>query len=559
MTNSRPSRRSAIAILGLAMGVAILPAKAGDSRPGRNPPPIRSRSRSTPRPVFRSIDGLDPSRANPSWGAANVQLRRWMEAAYDDGMAAPAARLRPNARTVSQIVSHEYEAIPNAAGASAFLWQWGQFLDHDLDLTESAQEAYPIAVPAGDPFFDPAATGRVAIEFFRSIYDPATGHALSAARAQMNFITAFIDASNVYGSDPERAQALRTLDGTGRLLTSDGGLLPFNSAAMPNAGGDSPALFLAGDIRANEQIGLTMMHTLFVREHNRLADLLHAGNPEWPDERLYQQARAIVGAEMQAITYREFLPLLLGPGALATYEGYRESVDPSIANIFSTVAFRVGHTMLNAQLPRLQAGGAPVPEGPLALKDAFFRPAMLQGPGALEALLRGFASQRARAIDPFVTDAVRNFMFGAPGAGGLDLAALNIQRGRDHGLPDYNSVRIHLGLAPINSFAAISSHPDVQDRLEQAYGSFECIDPWVGGLAEDPVHGALVGELFFTVIKRQFENLRDGDPYWYERILDARTREYVESLTLSAIIRLNTEIGDELPADVFRAPANSPY
>ena len=521
--------------------------------------PMRSRARATASTPARPIDGVDPASARLRWGAAGIPLVRWVRSRYDDGWSMPAQRLRPNPRTVSQIVNREDRPIPNPLGASSFLWLWGQFLDHDIDLTETGDEPFDIPVPAGDPFFDPSGSGIVRIPFFRSIYDASTGRPLTSPRQQLNLITAYIDASNVYGSDERRAQALRTLDGTGRLRTSPGHLLPFNLDGLPNANSDSPELFLSGDVRANEQIGLTAMHVLFLREHNRLADRLRAVNPGWTGERIYQCARMLVGAEMQAITYREFLPLLLGLDAVGPYEGYRKETDPSIANIFSTAAYRIGHSMLNAQLLRLQADGSPVPEGPLPLDGAFFRPDLLQTQGALEALLRGFAAQQARAVDPFVTDAVRNFLFGQPGADGFDLAALNIQRGRDHGLPDYNSVRESLGLASKTSFASISSDPEIQNRLEEAYGSIGAIDPWVGGLAEDRLHGTLVGELVFTVLKRQFVNLRDGDPYWYENVLDPAMRAYVESLTLSAIVRLNTDIGGELPADVFRAPAGAPY
>ncbi|MCB9383968.1 MAG: peroxiredoxin [Bryobacterales bacterium] len=477
-----------------------------------------------------------------------------MEPAYADGVSAPAATGRPNPRAVSQIVNREDVAIPNPLGASAFVWQWGQFLDHDLDLTGSAQEAFHIPAPMGDPMFDPLRTGRMRIDFFRSIFQMSAG-----VRQQVNLITSCIDASNVYGSDLERARMLRTTDSSGKLATSRGGLLPFNEHGMPNDGGPSADLFLAGDQRANEQIGLTAMHTLFVREHNRLAGLLHVSNPRMSRDRIYEWARALVAAEMQAITYREFLPLLLGPDALPPYQGYRQTMDPSISNVFSTAAFRVGHTMLNAQLLRLQADGASVPEGPLPLAESFFRPDLIQAPGALEALLRGLAGQRARAVDPYVTDAVRNFLFGQPGAGGFDLAALNIQRGRDHGLPDYNTVRSHMGLARKTSFATISSDPEIQRRLEEAYGSVDVIDPWVGGLAEDRLEGRMVGELVYSVLRKQFLHLRDGDPYWYQRTLEPSVAAYVESLTLSRIIQLNTEIGDELPADVFHAPADAPY
>ena len=530
---------------------------AQDADGARHPTPARLRSTtwSLPRP----IDGAIPFRNGLRGGAAGVQLVRWIEPRYGDGEASPGGQERLSARAISQVVCREEAAVPNPLNASSFFWQWGQFLDHDLDMTSSANELYPIRVPVSDEFFDPEATASAAIEFFRSAYDQDTGRQAGIPRQQMNFVTAYIDASNVYGSDLERATALMSLDGTGGMLTSPGDLLPFNVEGLPNSGGASPELFLAGDVRANEQIGLTAMHVLFVREHNRWAEILKSANPGWTGGRIYQFARMLVGAEIQAITYREFLPLLLGANALPPYTGYREHIDPSIANVFATVAFRVGHSMLNSRLLRLNQFGKPIEAGPLDLSQAFFRPSLLEEPGMLESLLRGLAGQRARAVDPFVTDAVRNFLFGQPGEGGFDLAALNIQRGRDHGIPDYNTCRTALGLAPKTSFASISSNPEVQSRLQAAYGSVDAIDPWIGGIAEDRLAGALVGEFFFTVLRRQFENLRDGDPYWYEWILDPPTRDLVEHMTLGQIIRLNTAIRDELSDDVFRAPGAAPY
>lgn len=521
--------------------------------------PIRSRSNAAQSGRPRPIDGVVPGRDNPRAGAAGIALVRWTDPDYADAMSSPAGQSRPGARAVSQILCREERAVPNPLGASSFLWQWGQFLDHDLDLTEAGSEAAPIPVPSGDPYFDPGATDQAVIPFFRSVYDLATGHAPDQPRQQVNEVTAYIDASNVYGSDALRATALRTRDGTGRLRTSSGDLLPFNVDRLANSPDDSAELFLAGDVRANEQIGLTALHVLFVREHNRWAARLAAVNPGWSGDRIYQQARRLVGAEMQAVTFREFLPLLLGPDAIPPYAGYQEEVDPSIANLFATVAYRVGHTMLNPVLLRVGPDGLTPPAGPLELRDAFFRPSLLAAPGALEELLRGLAAQRARAVDPFITDAVRNFLFGDPGAGGFDLAALNIQRGRDHGIPDYSACRQALGLAPKTSFAAISSDPEVQSRLQEAYGDVENVDAWAGGVSEDRLPGALVGELFHAILRRQFLNLRVGDPYWYQRGMDSATQNLVESLTLSRIIRLNTAIGDELPDNVFAAPDSSPY
>lgn len=503
---------------------------------------------------YRSIDGTGNHETHFSLGAANTPLRRWMVADYGDGVGSMAGAGRPSPREISNAVCADSQPGPNSAGASDFLWQWGQFVDHDIDLSDEADppELMPIAVPLGDPFFDPLSTGLETIDLHRSAYHPGTGHDPNYPRQQMNSITAFVDASNVYGSDDVRAAALRTNDGTGRLLESAGGLLPFNTAGLPNAGGTGPTLFLAGDVRANEQVGLTAMHILFVREHNRLAGEIAANDPALTGEEIYQEARRIVGALMQVITYNEFLPALLGPDALTPYFGYQWTVSPAIMNVFSTGIYRFGHSALSPTLLRLDATGNPIPEGNLQLRDAFFRPDRLTNEGGIEPILRGLAAQACSRIDTEIVDDVRNFLFGAPGSGGFDLASLNIQRGRDHGLPSYNEARFAVGLDPRQSFAEVSSDPTTQARLASVYASVEDIDVWVGALAEDPVNGGHVGELASYVIARQFEALRNGDRYWYTEVLHQEEIAEVEATTLADIIRRNTSIDSEISDDVFR-------
>jgi hypothetical protein len=184
----------------------------------------------------------------------------------------------------------------------------------------------------------------------------------------------------------------------------------------------------------------------------------------------------------------------------------------------------------------------------LPLRDAFFNPSFFtDDKGHLEDLLRGMASQQAQEIDTLLVDDVRNFLFGPPGAGGLDLASLNIQRGRDHGLPDYNVLRVAYGLEPAQQFSDISSDPAIQAGLTAVYGSVDNIDGWVGGLAEDHIAGASVGELVHTVLADQFARLRDGDRFFYLNdpdLSDLAITDVIDlnSVTLAEVIRLNTKI-----------------
>jgi Animal haem peroxidase len=495
---------------------------------------------------FRTISGRRNNGRHRSWGQSGTPLARRLVAAYEDGVARPSGALRPSARAISNACVDQPESIPNSTGASGFLWQWGQFLDHDLSLTPNSvlPESFDIEVPAGDPFFDPEGTGTATIPLRRSAWRIVDG-----VRNQVNSITGWVDGSNVYGSNPQRARELRASGG--RLRTSAGDLPMFNRHQLPNQPSDDPSLFLAGDLRANEQVALTAMHALFVREHNYWAAELAAAQPELSARQIYLTARALVGAELQAITYREFLPLLLGPHALEPYRGYDPTIDPRIANEFATAAFRVGHTMLPPRLALLDRNLEPVGPGPLPLRDAFFRPSLLTELG-VEPFLRGLAMYPAQEIDPLVVSEVRNFLFGPPGAGGFDLASLNIQRGRDHGLPSLNEARRELGLVPYADFDDVPAGPRARDALAEIYGTVDDVDLWLGGLVERHVAGAMVGETFFVLIKDQFERVRDGDRFWYQSYLPPDLVRLVERRTLGKIIRSNTRIGHEIPADVFR-------
>lgn len=234
------------------------------------------------------------------------------------------------------------------------------------------------------------------------------------------------------------------------------------------------------------------------------------------------------------------------------YKGYDPEVNPGVSNLFSTAAFRVGHSMLSPMLLRLDDQLNPIVEGNLALRNAFFAPERIIQEGGIDPIFRGLTTQVMQDVDPLVIDEVRNFLFGPPGSGGFDLASLNIQRGRDHGLPDYNAVRTNLGLPRVTSFAEITSNVDLQHRLRQVYGSVDNIDVWVGGLAEDKYHDALVGETFHRILKDQFQRLRDGDRYWYENIFTGEDLRALKKTTLAHIIRRNTLIRDEMQENVFR-------
>ncbi len=492
-----------------------------------------------------SVDGTGNNEANPDWGSTGSDFIRMAEADYADGISSPKGTNRPSPRLISTTLSTQSGETESATGLSNLIYAWGQFLDHDIDLTNSADpaEAFNIAVPQGDPFFDPLNTGTVKIPLSRSKFNTETGTGAGNARQQINDITAFIDGSMIYGSDQATADSLRTFQG-GLLKTSEGNLLPTD----PSTADSSNPAFLAGDIRSNENLELTSLHTLFLREHNRIATELAKSNPRLTDEQLYQQARIRVIAEVQAITYNEFLPALIGQGAIPEYAGYDPSVNPGIANEFATAAYRVGHTLVGDDTEFLDDEGNEVRD-PVALSEAFFNPNLLRETG-IDSILKYLASDRAEEVDNQIVGSLQNFLFGPPGAGGLDLASLNIQRGRDHGLADYNSTREAYGLPKVTSFDEISSDPEIQAKLEELYGSVDNIDLWVGGLAEDHAPGSNLGETFTTIIADQFTRLRDGDRFYYENVFRRKELSALKSTTLADVIRRNTDL-ENLQDNVF--------
>jgi len=472
----------------------------------------------------RTFNGFANNLTQLEWGATFQHLERMTPSAYSDGAASMAGASLKNAREISNILmgQAEGEVLPNPFGASDFVWQWGQFIDHDLDLTDgSADEPHPINIPIGDVHFDPTSTGSAQIPFNRAAHDPNTGTEVGNPREQDNEITSWLDGSMVYGPSEARADALRET-GTPYLKTSSGNLLPFNEDSINNANGfyqDPTVLFLAGDVRANEQLGLTVMHTLFVREHNRIVDVIKVNNPSSTADELFQDARRIVIAEIQKITFEEFLPALIGANTIPAYSGYDDTVNPNIMNEFSVAAYRLGHSMVSDSMWRLNSFGDEIGAGHIALRDVFFKgPQILKQSHQLDPILRGLAAKEHQVLDTKLVNNLRNFLFGPPGAGGLDLAALNIQRGRDHGIGSYNDAREAMGLNRHTSFADISSNVEMQNLLAQAYDDIDDVELWVGGLAEDADlnNGSQVGELYRKVIAKQFSAIRDGDRFWYE-------------------------------------------
>ncbi len=496
---------------------------------------------------FRSFDGTGNNVNNSELGSAGSAILNLAPLDYGDGFSTPSGQNRLNPRIISNQLAQQTEDIPSDRGLTNLIWAFGQFLDHDLDLIPEGLEEAPIPVPEGDLFLDPEATGKVEIPLNDSAFIEGTGTDLTNPRELPNNITAWIDGSNIYGSDDERAEFLRSFQ-NGKLKVSEGNLLPFNDSDHPvenddPRSGDPSRLFVGGDVRSNENSVLVSMHTLFVREHNRIAENLAAAHPDWNDEQIFQRAREINIAQYQSIIYNEYLPALLGVDALPEYTGYDSTINVGITRTFASAAFRLGHTQLSSIIPRLDVEGNTIEQGDLNLAEVFFRSTDVVQETGIDPIFRGIASSLSQNIDLKIIDDVRNLLFGGGDrVSGRDLFAINLQRARLHGLADYNTIRESFGLQKVSSFADITSDGELQTKLEEIYeGDVNNIDAFVGLLAEDHLDGAAVGETLQAVLVDQFVRLRDGDRFYYENHFSEQEIQQIEDVTFSDLIRRNTD------------------
>ena len=271
---------------------------------------------------------------------------------------------------------------------------------------------------------------------------------------------------------------------------------------------------LSGDDRADENIALLSMHTLWVREHNRIAEELKKLNPNWNNDKLFYTARKIVGAMLQHITYNEYLPFLID---LPEYKGYNPNINPSIINGFATAAFRYGHSLVPNSFEQLDMGFNRK-QKPMTLQEAFLNRAFISANG-IEPTMFGLVKNFSRTVDEGFAFAIARKLFVGIGSNDfLDLTALNIQRGWDHGLRGYNTYRQICGLTVSKTWKRIKETmvPGAGDRFQKVYKRPDDIDLFAGGIAEIHDRGSIVGPLFKCILSRQFKNLRDGDRFYYE-------------------------------------------
>ncbi|XP_032794174.2 peroxidase isoform X6 [Daphnia magna] len=522
---------------------------------------------------YRTFDGTCNNLNFPRFGQAGTIFQRLMgPATYANDLSAirlaksgnplPSTRLISTTVTVNSSV-FDYDA-------ALITMQWGQFMDHDLTQTPQFTitggccdggrfgnvtanpnaECLHIPIPSGDPVY----SNVNCMNMIRSTYGPRLDGTMPPHRQQINAITHWIDGSQIYGNNNSTAQLLRD--------TSSGkGLLAFSvqngQVLLPTSPSTCADCFVAGDNRVREQPLLTVMHTLWLREHNRVANALYAKfGSSRSDEFYYQEARRIVIAEFQHITYREYLPVILGPEI--PVPPFDTRFNPAIFNEFAAAAFRMGHSQLRSFIKLFEADGTASNQS-FFLGNSFLTGAFrLLNPKFIDNALRGQLLTPAQSVDECFAPDVTSQLFRTTTALGADLVAINMQRGRDHGLPPYVRARqIALensglkpyppppppmtfdDLAPTHSLEVIKS-------LKAVYKSVEDIDLYIGGVTERPLPGAAVGPTFAYIIAQQFDNLRRTDRFFYANLgqtvsFTPRQFDEIRKVSLARIICDNND------------------
>jgi hypothetical protein len=613
-------------------------------------------SRGARRPVrlpTQRLDGRGNNLRHPEWGQAGRPYARVVPAAYADGIGEQVTG--PDVRYVSNRVFNDtHRNIFSERDVTQWVFTWGQFIDHTIGLRDEAGEQADMPFAGDDPLEEFSNT-LGAMPFTRSAAAPGTG--VDSPREQTNTVSSYINAWAVYGGTEERLEWLRDGPVDGDLSNNSAHLLlpgaylprrdsrgdPASAPAMAVDGalrGAPDRAAVAGDVRANENIALQATQTLFAREHNRIVDLLP---DDLSEEQRFQIARRVIIAEQQYITYNEFLPAV--GVRLPRYRGYRPDVNTTLTNEFATVGYRA-HSMIHGEieleadvarydgdrLAALQGQGIEVETSEdgaevtiaVPLNVAYFNPDLVESL-ELGPLLRGIGLEAQYNNDEMIDNQLRSVLFQIPVSGNpacldgeelpacfqgvVDLGALDIQRGRDHGIPSYNELRAAYGLRPKRTFEAVTGEPssafpadplltageEIDDpesldivarrdidgnelplegggdgasavdvdrrtplaaRMRAIYGSVDRLDAFVGMVAEPHVRGSEFGELQLAIWAREFRALRDGDRFFYGNDPGLRAIARAHGIdfrrTLAEVIADNTDVPvEQLAENVF--------
>jgi hypothetical protein len=555
---------------------------------------------------FRTADGSWNNLADPKEGAAGTRFLRNVKlsaAVPEKGR----RLLTPNPREVSiellrrpERADGQPDMVPvkflNLLAAS-----WIQFMVHDwINHGEVSDDKFiRVPLPGDDPARDRYLQTELAIG--TSQPDPTRNDAADPADTSfINEVTHWWDGSQIYGSDQETQNRLRSHQ-FGKMELSDDGGLPVETSTYvdPGTGVKRSSRVEDSGFRRNWWIGLTMLHNLFVREHNAICDMLHEAYPAWGDDdnRLFNVARLINAAVMAKIHSIEWTPAILPNEALETglnsnwyglftYLLQKGKARKTLSEVnirnaelggivgnpinqhgcafgFSEEFVEVYrlHSLLPEKLElqkRGKAGITPVSltqtrqHGSVVLTDNY----------AMSDLFYSFGNQQPGAL---VLNNYPRFMqeLSVPGNVFLDMGTVDILRARERGVPRYNKFRRLVGLNPIERFDDLTDNAHVLNKLRSVYGgppdNVEDLDLMVGTLAEGQrPNGFGFGETLFQIFivnaSRRLQADRFYTDCYNEEVYTPEGLRWIDQTDLkTAILRHYPELADTGLANIKNA------
>ncbi|XP_055945484.1 peroxidase-like isoform X2 [Argiope bruennichi] len=512
---------------------------------------------------YRRINGSCNNLAHPTWGMSKGCYLRFQPAFYDgtDNIRkSVTGNPLPEPRDISINI---FKDVHRQSSKFSFMFTlYGQTVAHDLSRAEISEldldccspefinHSACVSLPArsDDPFY--SQYNQTCLFMHRTHKClPCSG----TSRQQINGATAPLDVSTIYGPGHRKSMKVRARDGTGKLLsnvTENGEIFTFDYNAHRLFCPLQRNCFLTGDVRVNQHVFLSSMETLFMREHNRVATKLKKLNPDWEEEKLFGEARRIVTATLQCVTFKEFLPKLLGPYAMRKFDlavkntsdgtNYNPNIQIGVRNEFATAGFRI-HSMIPTEVGSFD----------LKFRYAYQYPELIMD-GHMGKLLKGASKTPSEKNDRYFVSDVTKYLAMYRGIPiGTDLAAVDIQRGREHGLAPY-VVMVRFcseGKISIKSFHDLTPLLMSKKRaelLKENYESVEDVDLYVGLHLEHKFPGSLVGPTAMCMITQQFYFAKFGDRFYFEHEgeVSSFTKAQRSSLKQCSLARLLCDNSD---------------
>lgn len=510
-----------------------------------------------PNNVYYTIDGSCNNMDFPTWAQTGTPYTRFVPAHYADGFcslrlssngtALPLARkIRTEVITSLYIPSGKYNIL---------FYGFGQWVDHDVTkmapvqtqqscCTENNQPAavqppdicLPIIIPQNDPFYSQFHV--TCLDVKRAVNTHLQGCDNVKPCSPINHQTGVFDLSIMYGPEARTASELRSFKG---------GLLKIENNAQTNyepfppitsgmencpAGGITPepgsSCTQSGDDRVDQNPEIFVIEVILVRVHNYIAATLKQINPDWNDEQLFQETRRITIALYQHVVFSQHVPLLIGYYTSSRYKllpstngysnDYDRAVNPQTIAEYSFAAGRTSHSTIKGRIDYLDSNGRPTS---YLLRNKYFNMQFQLEKNVFLNIVQSFSTTQCSRQDIWGDEEINDWLFHTAGEKfGLDLASIDINRGRDAGIPTYNSMRQACGLCKLNNFAEFVSEvmePEDVPKLEALYnGCIDDLDVYTAGLLEKPVAGSMFGPTLSCIMGEAFFRWKVGDRLYYE-------------------------------------------